>query len=145
MKGTVLDYSMQTSVGFITGEDGKRYGFPAAEWKEAAPPARGVVVDFEIQEGKAVAIYLVAGSSTAPKKGGHIPRTQEYEGWYKSTDDKVLSGVCGGLAHRWNMNTNVLRVTIVVLGVLFWLPVLIYIGLELGLSKKLPTKGIQMT
>ena len=135
---------MQTSVGLIAGEDGKRYSFSSSEWKEDAPPVRGGAVDFDIQEGKATAIYIVAGSPANSQKSGRISRPKVYEGWYKSTDDRVLTGVCGGLAHRWNMNSNVLRVLVFILGVCFIVPLLVYLILEAGLKKKLPTKGIEM-
>ena len=135
---------MQTSTGLITGDDGKRYSFLSSEWKESAPPNRGTAVDFEIQDGKAEAIYIVAAPPVQPPQLIRTARPKEYEGWYKSSDDKVLSGVCGGLAHRWNMNTNVLRALVLILGIFFIVPVIVYIILELGLKKKLPTKGIEM-
>ncbi len=79
-----------------------------------------------------------------PPPIGRVARPREYEGWYKSSDDKVLSGVCGGLAHRWNMNSNLLRVIVLILGICFIVPVIVYVILELGLKKKLPTKGKEM-
>lgn len=144
MKGTILDFSMQTSIGLITGDDGKRYSFPSSEWKESALPTRGTIVDFDIQDGKAAAIYIVSATPAQPPPLVRIARPKEYEGWYKSSDDKVLTGVCGGLAHRWNMNSNVLRVLVLILGIFFLVPVIIYLILEIGLKKKLPTKGKEM-
>ena len=53
----ILNYTAQTDSGVISGSDGKRYTFVASEWKDTIPPARGMNVDFEIQEGEAKAIY----------------------------------------------------------------------------------------
>lgn len=78
MKGQVLDYSVQSNEGIITSNEGQRYKFNGAEWKETSIPQRGVNVDFDIsEEGKATEIYLalaskntnnsLGGGSTAPK------------------------------------------------------------------------------
>jgi hypothetical protein len=59
MKGTLLDFSIQTNEGIITGQDNNRYKFTGAEWKENVSPSRGQQVDFEVSEsGQAVGIYL---------------------------------------------------------------------------------------
>ena len=67
MNGTILDYSVQTNSGLITGDDGNRYNFVGAEWKDEAIPNRGTRVDFEAQGGDAVAIYR---AMAAPSSGG---------------------------------------------------------------------------
>ena len=67
MNGTILDYSVQTNSGLITGDDGNRYNFVGAEWKDEAIPNRGTRVDFEAQGGDAVAIYR---AMAAPSAGG---------------------------------------------------------------------------
>ena len=61
MQGQVLDYSVQTNEGIITGSDGNRYTFAGAEWNESSPPARGMRVDFEAQGTNAVGIYRALG------------------------------------------------------------------------------------
>ncbi|MEO4177693.1 DUF805 domain-containing protein [Acinetobacter pittii] len=59
MKGRILDFSIQTNTGIITGEDHKRYSFVGSEWKETQAPVRGYEVDFEINaEGQATGVYL---------------------------------------------------------------------------------------
>ena len=67
MKGQVLDYSIQTNSGDISGDDGNRYNFGGVEWKGEALPSRGVYVDFAIQDDRAVLIYpaLDESGSTA--------------------------------------------------------------------------------
>lgn len=62
MKGTILNFNPASREGVISAEDGNRYNFDAPEWKSAVTPAAGGHVDFSVQEGKAVAIYQIAGS-----------------------------------------------------------------------------------
>ena len=56
MKGTILDFTIQTNAGIISGDDGKRYSFAGAEWKDTAHPVKGMVVDFEPQDNQAASI-----------------------------------------------------------------------------------------
>jgi len=71
MKGKILDFSLQTSSGVISGEDGNRYNFVSAEWKSSdTHPAQGLEVDFDVDdENNAKAIYIespvVATSSSS--------------------------------------------------------------------------------
>ena len=59
MLGRILDYSTDTEQGIISGDDGQRYRFVVAEWKEAnTPPRRGMRVDFVGEAETASAIYL---------------------------------------------------------------------------------------
>ncbi|MDQ9027570.1 MULTISPECIES: DUF805 domain-containing protein [Acinetobacter calcoaceticus/baumannii complex] len=67
MKGRILDFSIQTNTGIITGEDHKRYSFVGSEWKETQAPVRGYEVDFEINaEGQAIGIYLEITANPIP-------------------------------------------------------------------------------
>lgn len=65
MRGQILDYSVQSNTGTISGNDGGRYYFGGAEWKGAGVPARGMTVDFEADGNQAKAVYLAIGSTTA--------------------------------------------------------------------------------
>lgn len=59
MKGKILDFTIQTNMGIILGNDQKRYHFVGSEWKEQNPPIRGSQVDFEINtEGQAIGVYF---------------------------------------------------------------------------------------
>ncbi|MFV5262714.1 DUF805 domain-containing protein [Acinetobacter courvalinii] len=60
MKGKILDFTIQTNMGIIQGNDQKRYNFVGSEWKEQqAPVVRGNEVDFDVNtEGQATGIYL---------------------------------------------------------------------------------------
>ncbi|MBJ9425847.1 DUF805 domain-containing protein [Acinetobacter seifertii] len=67
MKGRILDFSIQTNTGIITGEDHKRYNFVGSEWKETQAPVRGYEVDFEINaEGQATGVYLEIATNPIP-------------------------------------------------------------------------------
>jgi TM2 domain-containing membrane protein YozV len=68
MKGQILDFSIQTNAGVISGEDGKRYKFTGADWREATPPQRGMHVDFEGNKSDGKNIYRVPGVSPGTGK-----------------------------------------------------------------------------
>ena len=56
MKGKILGFV--ESSGVITGDDGKRYKFSAADWKAPRAPRTGEEVDYEISaQGMAAEIY----------------------------------------------------------------------------------------
>ena len=88
MNGQILDYSPQTNSGLIAGDDGNRYNFVGAEWKDQAIPNRGMRVDFEAQGSDAVAIYRAMSASGAGI-GGAI------EGVMGSDKTKVVAGLLG--------------------------------------------------
>lgn len=68
MKGQILDYSVQTNTGTITGDDGKRYTFGGEEWKSEGTPVRGRVVDFDIEGDQAKGVYAALGQSGTGSK-----------------------------------------------------------------------------
>jgi phage shock protein PspC (stress-responsive transcriptional regulator) len=39
-----------------------------------------------------------------------LKEKEEYEGFYRSSDEKVLAGVCGGLAHKYKTKPITMRV-----------------------------------
>ncbi len=61
MQGQILDYSIQTNEGVISGEDGSRYTFAGSAWSDSTPPTRGMRVDFEVQGTDAVGVYRALG------------------------------------------------------------------------------------
>jgi len=66
VKGTILDYTIQTNAGIISGDDGQRYSFQGAEWRETGKyPTKGMRVDFSPQTGIATAIYLIQDAQNA--------------------------------------------------------------------------------
>jgi len=86
MKGQVLDYSVQTNSGLISGEDGTRYTFIGSEWRETVTPSRGMRVDFETQGTDAISVYRTAGTATA---GGSISEA------FGGEKNKLVAGLLG--------------------------------------------------
>lgn len=68
MKGTILDFSIQSNSGAISGENGERYNFDGADWKGDSPPARGMPVDFSTEGNQAKEVYLAIGSTASSEK-----------------------------------------------------------------------------
>jgi TM2 domain-containing membrane protein YozV len=65
MKGHILDFSVQTNSGVISGEDGTRYTFAGSEWNGDTAPVRGMWVDFDVQDNNAIAVYrAIAGAGS---------------------------------------------------------------------------------
>lgn len=61
MKGEILNFSIQTNSGVISGADGQRYTFEGSNWRESTPPVRGLSVDFQPQGAAALEIYRALG------------------------------------------------------------------------------------
>jgi TM2 domain-containing membrane protein YozV len=59
MRGSVLQFAIQTNQGFISGDDGKRYRFSGSDWNLNIQPEQGIRVDFDIEDGnnQAISIY----------------------------------------------------------------------------------------
>lgn len=68
MQGQILDYSVQTNSGFITGDDGGRYAFSGADWRAAQPPTVGARVDFTVDGGQARDVYAVGATAQTGEK-----------------------------------------------------------------------------
>ena len=68
MKGKILDFSIQSNSGAISGEDGERYNFDGTDWKENSSPARGMAVDFSVEGNQAKEVYLAVPDATASGK-----------------------------------------------------------------------------
>jgi TM2 domain-containing membrane protein YozV len=113
MHGRVLGWDNAASQGQISGEDGQRYTFARVDWRETYWPARGQVVDFEADSGRAGNIYVLqgAGSGAAGSK------------------DKVAAALlafflgCFG-AHKFYLNKTGAAVTMLLCGTIGWLVVL---------------------
>ena len=54
----------------------------------------------------------------------------EYEGLYCSSDDKIIFGFCGGLAHKFGLQTGVVRFA-VFLSLFFFIGWFYFVGLFL--------------
>ena len=66
MKGYILDYTVQTNSGIISGDDNQRYNFRGADWKETEPPRRRMRVDFVAVGDAATEIYGFAATAPRP-------------------------------------------------------------------------------
>ena len=69
MKGQILDFSVQTKEGVISGADGARYIFVGSEWKGDVQPNRGMWVDFDSEGANATGIYRALGQSAGASRG----------------------------------------------------------------------------
>ncbi len=72
MKGQILDYSVQTNSGIISGDDQNRYQFIGAEWRDQRVPSRGLSVDFDIDgAGNATSVYALNSAVQIPQLSHH--------------------------------------------------------------------------
>ena len=62
MKGHILDFTVQTNSGIISGDDNQRYTFQGTDWMEQDPPRRGMPVDFATTGDQATQIYAALGA-----------------------------------------------------------------------------------
>ena len=67
MKGKILDFSIESNSGAISGEDGGRYNFDGADWKGDSHPARGLSVDFSVEDNQAKEVYRAVSQTTSDK------------------------------------------------------------------------------
>ena len=126
MKGKILDFSIADSQGVISGDDGNRYTFSGKEWKSPAPPQAGVRVDYDTDGRTALGVYVDQAITKSPYVSSS-PDSDPAGGFYRSSDDKMLAGVCAGLAHKWNISRSGLRVATFLVTLFFWVPLLVYI------------------
>jgi TM2 domain-containing membrane protein YozV len=68
MKGHILDFSVQSNSGSISGADGNRYYFMGAEWKVNTSPAPGMQIDFDVDGNQAKSIYMDVTTPATPSK-----------------------------------------------------------------------------
>lgn len=66
MKGKVLGFDPASGTGAITGDDGNRYNFAAADNKSPAPLKPNDTVDFEVDGNAAKNIYAVKTGFSIP-------------------------------------------------------------------------------
>lgn len=116
LKGVILDYSVQTNLGVISGDDARRYQFEGSEWKvRAAFPMPGVRVEFVPDADKATAIYNIGSikpSHEPERKCNHIIAAvtaiflgclgiHKFYMGYTREGMGCLAGTIGGLALCW--------------------------------------------
>ena len=132
--GKVLDFNVSASSGLILGDDGVRYTFRGAEWRSAASlPQAGLRVNFVVSGLEALAIYAEAGTPPRLSSPSALTSSGTGAGFYRSSDAKLIGGVCAGLAHKWDVPVLIPRLV-------FCTPLfLVYAVMWLTLPEK-PTK-----
>ncbi|MCK9330412.1 MAG: TM2 domain-containing protein [Candidatus Cloacimonetes bacterium] len=119
MKGQILDYSIQSNTGIITGDDENRYNFSGSEWKSDTPPSIGLRVDFETQEKNALGIYVIQNTLKPA---------------VKKTKDKLVAGLLaiflGWLgAHKFYLGFTGPGLVYLILNTAGWLVTWIMLGI----------------
>ena len=104
IKGTVISFNIQSGAGLISGFNGVRYNFVTANWgSPTVPPSTGLQVEFEANGPDATHIFPVQGHAGGASSGD----------FYRSSDNVIVSGVCAGLAHKWNTDPVIIRIAMV--------------------------------
>jgi TM2 domain-containing membrane protein YozV len=135
MKGQILNYSVQSNSGIISGDDNQRYRFNGADWMEYDPPRRGMQVDFDIIGTSATEIYAALGARQPYAYGGG--RAKSYS--KKKVTAGVLAIVVGGLGiHKFYMGYTGPGIILLLCGTIGWVlivPAIIanFIGLIEGI------------
>ncbi|MGE0233106.1 MAG: hypothetical protein AB7S46_15110, partial [Flavobacteriaceae bacterium] len=64
MRGIVLTVDRRNGRGLLRAEDGRRYGFDLADWRDDSQPAKGDEVDFELHGGAPRELLLLNAAET---------------------------------------------------------------------------------
>ena len=112
MKGTILEYSIPTNEGHISGNDGCRYVFAGSEWKAAGVvPARGLAVDFNVEGGRATSVFLAVGATVGGGSGKKSKVVAALFAWFL--------GIFG--AHKFYLGYTTPAVIMLLCGTVGWL------------------------
>ncbi len=131
--GKVLDFNVAASSGIILGDDGVRYAFKASEWRSSSTlPVQGAQVNFEVRGADALSIFVISQPAPALRAPGTSPGDDKNLGYYRSSDEKFVGGVCAGLAHKWNRSALILRIVFFI----FYPLLLVYIIMWLALPER---------
>ena len=122
MKGHILDYTVQTNSGIISGDDNQRYNFRGADWKETEPPRRGMRVDFAGVGDAATEIYGFAATAPGSTKIvaeilaillGWLGIHKFYLGY---TGSGIILLLCGTIG--WIITFGILPVIVAIIGLI---------------------------
>ena len=114
IKGTIISFNIQSGTGLISGMNGVRYNFTTANWgSPTVPPSMGLLVEFEANGSNAVHIFPAHGQTGGASSSD----------FYRSSDNVLVSGVCAGLAHKWNTDPILIRIAMlfIPLGWIFYI------------------------
>jgi phage shock protein PspC (stress-responsive transcriptional regulator) len=101
----------------------------------------GRPADFEAVDGEPVSSSASAGAESDQPAAAPFPRGRQR--LYRNADDKILGGVCSGLANYLGIDPVIMRIVFVVfIGVLFWVYILLWIivpskSVESNITKRL--------
>ena len=96
MKGKILGVAAGDLAGAITGDDGKRYRYEAADWRGERPASVGATVDFEVEGGAARDVYPAVGAFTgvgAAVANAIFHATGTRHRHFPITIDKIMEGL----------------------------------------------------
>lgn len=144
INGALLEFSIQENRGTILGDDGRRYQFAGSEWKLTVPPTPNMRLNFEVANGIARSIFAQPGIVAACKPSILSRPSGGSSKLYRSSDEKVLGGVCAGLAHLYSYDKVIVRViaaAILVFPFTGWIALIVYIIGWCSLAA-VPTKGV---
>lgn len=119
MKGHILDFTVQTNSGIISGDDNQRYTFHGTDWMEQDPPRRGMPVDFATVGDQATQIYVALGARPAASYGASADSGVGIGAGSKS---KIVAGVLGILLgwlgiHKFYLGYTVPGIIMLALGI----------------------------
>lgn len=120
MKGTIIGYSVKENVGFVNSSEDERYKFSGEDWMSPSLPEIGMKVDFVVGAAGEASEVFKDVEPTKKSVGEPAKQYQAKDGLYRIQDDAVWGGVCSGLAHKWGMNRDALRLITVFATVLFF-------------------------
>ncbi len=99
MKGSILEFSIHTNEGLISGDDKQRYQFTGPEWRASEPPTRGMRVDFEPRDLVATGVFRDVSHSPAASS----PASQG--------GNKIAAGICGIILGALGIHKFILGMT----------------------------------
>jgi phage shock protein PspC (stress-responsive transcriptional regulator) len=104
VKANPSNLFVKRGAGLISGLNGVRYNFVTANWgSPTVPPSTGLQVEFEANGPDATHIFPAQGHASGASSGD----------FYRSSDNVIVSGVCAGLAHKWNTDPVIIRIAMV--------------------------------
>lgn len=105
IKGSIINFNIQSGSGIISGENGIRYNFISADWGSPNMlPTIGLNVEFIANGQNARDIYPTSNNN----QQGNASSTD----YYRSSDNAMIFGVCAGLAHKFKTDTFLVRLLI---------------------------------
>lgn len=122
MKGQILHLDQTTGEGVISGADGRRYAFSAADLRGEGQVARpGVAVDFEVAGGRAREVY--------PDPGAPRPALAQF-GQKNRIVAALLAFFLGGFGfHKFYLGYNGAGLVMLACALLGWILFLIPTGI----------------